>query len=411
MRERQTVTGSFDTVFDRLSQQRPSCVGAYSTTAHTLTYGGVRTTKTIVDTETPGFYSLLHCGKFLPLNPVVITTVKETRRAGNGDSHSNLIGGCYRNKSTGPTHATSTEPPLDLPDEGLSQLVATDALADAKSTAFDVLTTIAELKETADLIRTNWTRIARTMREIFRLADLVYRKKWKQLSWMTNRSLRRRRSLLARSKELASLWLEYRYGIMPNVYAIQDAIKALELKYTKGQVIRGKSSTTQSLNKSTTGSLVLSADQTVYYSDVWTGSRTYRGSAYVKISDNRVRFGFDPLVTTWERIPFSFIVDWGLKVGNWLKAWSPFSGTETLGVMVSIKDDYTWRHSYSIDFHGAMSGVFTNNDATEKQVKSYTRVPAGAGILPSFNLRLTTERLIDVAALILSDIRHFRYSR
>jgi hypothetical protein len=405
MRERSTTTGAFDTVFTRLNQQRPSCTGAYSTTSSTLTYGGVQTTKTIVDTETPGFYSLLRCGAFLPLNEVTISTVTETRRAGTGDSHSNKVGGCFRNKSTGPTHATSDMPPLEDPDTSLMDQVATSSLADAKSGVLDGLTTLAELHETADLIKKNWIRIAKFISWFRSMSRLLYRRNLYAIRRDIKESIRRYRAKKKTARDLASLWLEYRYGVMPNVYAIQDAIKSFEKRYAVGTIHKGKSSVTTSLNNATTGSLVLDANRTINYSDIWTGTRTYRGSAYVRITSSAKRVQFDPIITAWELTKFSFLIDWAVDVSSWLKAWSPFSGVEVLGSMVSIKDNYTWRHSYTIDYHLAQSGLFTNTDATQRDVKTYSRVRHGAGILPSFNLRLNLKRFTDLAALIVVGTR------
>lgn len=411
MRERSTTTGSFSTISNRKYYSRGSCAGSW-TLASTgpNTYSGVQTVKTISDVQTPRFNSLLKCGAFLPINPVSIITETVTVKPGSGTVYSNLVGGCHRNYVTGPQSNTGVPSLATVPtlDENLISALSTEAVANAREAIFDALTTLAELKETASLLRTNLARIKYFARKALRFADLIYRRKWRQLFRLPS-ALRKKRSLRAYFKALAGKWLEYRYGWLPSIYSIQDLIKALENNYSVNSIRRGRSTATVSLDDD---GYSFSQDNPNRTSERWEtlrGTRKYRATAYVKItSESKQKFGFDPLVTTWERIPLSFVIDWVVGVGSWLKAVSPFQGSSLLGVCVGIKDEYTWHYAWQQIHSVGESGSFTNPDATHREVKSYTRVTSAPGSLPSWNPRLTNVRLVDLAALFLGTARDIR---
>lgn len=399
MRVRSTVTGGFTTANSRVISHRNSCAGSWNTVSTQNSSTGVQTTKIIEDTPTPGFLSLLKCGKFLPLNPVTITTTTETRVAGNGTHSWGFSGGCYRDQNVGPLWLSRTWL-ADLPpiDEAIVDQVATEAIAKAKASVWDTLTEIAELKQTVELVFTQWDRVQRFALTAARLArDFVRRRKRK--------TRKRRPSKFWRQlwdRRFAELWLEYRYGWLPAIYSVEDAVKALEKEIAKGSLVRGSS---KSIVDLTDAKSVSTKPQTYTFRDevyTCTGIRTYRGKAFVEVLDDRVRFGADPLVTTWEKIPYSFIADWFLAVGTWLQAVSPFSGTRLLGSMVSVKDSYTRQQTFAETYSGSGHGGSFTGLTTTLEVESYVRFPHGAGESPSWNVRLNWKRITDLVALLLS---------
>lgn len=137
--------------------------------------------------------------------------------------------------------------------------------------------------------------------------------------------------------------------------------------------------------------------------DFLLGSRTYRGSAYATVNFNGNQWGHDPIVSAWELIPFSFVIDWFINIGDWVNSISPFAGGTFKGACVSIKDDYTQSQSFGITWSGgsgtgAHSGSFGSVE-TEITVRRYTRFPHSGG-LPGWNPRLTAVRLADIAAIV-----------
>lgn len=390
-RIRSTVTGAFDTENIRYLKTRSSCAGAWSSSPAYTTYTGVVTTKTIEDIITPGFQSLQRCGGFLPLNPVTIQTVTETRTAGNGDESFNFSGGCYRSMQTGPYWTLFswlvTLPPFD---EDIVDTVVTEAVANARESIFDALTTAAEMKQTVQLLRGSWLGILQFARKAAKWArDKAKKFKRKKNYWKVVLDF------------FSQKWLEYRYGWLPFIYSAEDAIRALQQKMEKDDILSGKSRVVTELSDSETLDTYYPTAGTLTKTHTLIGERIYRGAAFASISSPEIaKFGLDPLVTAWELIPFSFVADWFIQVGTWIKAWSPFGGSSLLGSMASVKDTYTLEQVDSWAFNApGHTGSFTGR-GTKLEVTAYTRFAHGAGILPSWNPRITSVRFMDLVALV-----------
>jgi hypothetical protein len=388
MRTRTTVTGDFSTINTRTVQSRSSCAAGWVTTSTVTSYTGEQSTKTIVDVQTPGFYSLLKCGKFLPLNPVTITTSKETRVAGTGTESWGFSGGCYRSQDIGPKWSAPswlvTLPPFD---ESIIDQVVTTAISRAREATWDALTSVVTLNQTVDLFVDTFDSV----------------------NTLALRAARYARSRHKNPRDIlrlfASKWLEYRYGWLPTLYDLEDANKALDRKIEVGDIITGKSSVDTDLNDSQSGTTWFSIGDHSQ-TDSLIGTRTYHGSSYCEAMSNAVRYGIDPITTAWEVVPYSFVIDWFLDVGTWLSAVSPFSGAKELGSMASVKDQYTLMTSDVWEFNrGGHSGSFTGR-STVLEVEQYSRFPHEGGVLPSWNPRITPARIIDLISLVFAGRRN-----
>jgi hypothetical protein len=195
-----------------------------------------------------------------------------------------------------------------------------------------------------------------------------------------------------------SKWLEYRYGWMPLIRDLESAVHAFESNLEKGDLVSGKGSVTTELNDSENVTTT-SGPTTVTTVCTLTGSRIYRGKAYASVrSPEFAKFGADPLLTGWELVPFSFIVDWFIDVNSFIQAVSPFSGAELLGSMASVRDSYVLEQVTDVLWSGTESGS-DNGRTTRITTDQYTRFPHGVS-LPSWNPRITPVRLLDLAALI-----------
>lgn len=413
MRVRSTVTGAFSTSNYRAYQTRSTCAASWvtNTSLSQTSYSGEQSVKTIEDVQTPGFYSLLRCGKFLPLNPMTISTVRTVRTAGSGDHSWSFSSGCYHVRNTGGLWLSRTWL-LDIPpqDEDLVEVVATNAIADCKAGVYDALTDLAEMEQTIDLVKTQFGRIFVVGVKVARLARDLYRMDYRR--WL--RDVRRFKKLKRRGRKtrrvkpprnwksfFSQLWLEYRYGWLPSIYSIRDAIAALRSKLEKGNIVTGKASVTVDLNDSKVEVTSPNAHTTRTEVCTITGSRTYRGKAYAEVQNSGATIQLDPITTAWELVPFSFVVDWGLEVGNWLQAWTPFSGSLLLGSQVSVKDSYVRTQTFKEVYFGSQDTGTFDGCSTQENVEYYVRFPHGAAVLPKWNLRLNPSRIADLFALLL----------
>jgi hypothetical protein len=354
--------------------------------------------KTITDTVTPNFFSLCRKGKFLPLNTVEIITTRTERIPGEGDrNYQTITSGsgspCFPKRiDSGPSW--SQRPWLvALPpaDEDLIDAVVTNAIADAKQSVFDLGTFLGELRETHELMRSN-------MQGVF-----DYGKR-------AAKDTRRGRSLPA-SKRFDAFnrrFLEFQFGWMPLLGAFRDAQKALANQMDKGFLVDGSGKATEELDEEMYGETPNFSGQGLLKE--WhslKGTRTYRGKAFAEITNpGRYRWGLDPLVAGWELIRFSFVVDYFINVGNWVQAVTPFSGAELVGSCGSIKEEYTQEQSIEIDFSAnADTTGYYSGRKTIVEVERYHRFPHTGGVLPSWNPRITTIRLVNLASLAYANRR------
>lgn len=184
---------------------------------------------------------------------------------------------------------------------------------------------------------------------------------------------------------IASLWMTYRYSIMPNVYLIRDIGKALDrLDWTR---VSEHSSVSQT--------------DPISPLDGWTssGTRLTRVTATCQIS---LTPGNSPLselsrvassnllVTAWELVPLSFVADWAVNVGDWLSAMSPPSNQIDSGI--SVAERYSCLATYSNSTSGAVVTVVRNT-------YSRTVIPRSFSGSLTANVNLNWKRLLDSLAL------------
>lgn len=340
------------------------------------TYTGTLVQKSITDTPTPGFYALKKCGKFLPLNGVDIVTRTDYRRASDIDVRypgtTHMVGKYWYGNTP-----SITVPP---PDPDRLQAVVNSAAARAASAKFDMLTFLGELRETHELL----TEIAHLFNG--RTASLAKEAAhFKRNPW----------------KRFTELWLVARYGIRPMIYDARNAY--LAAMHKEQGFIKGRDTSREDLNQTNVISNLDFYGRWKYQqTDTIRGTRLYRGCAYAS-ADLFVgeKLGFDPLVTAWELTRYSFVVDWFIDIGSWLRSVRPRLLGEYLGIGSSIHDEYTFRQtlkqtSFTGAWYGSVSDVIT-----EWSIKQYTRSPASVAF-PPLMVNLNVPKMIDLAALFLA---------
>lgn len=360
------------------------------------TYHHVKS-KSITDVLTTGYYGKLRNSEFLPINTVDIGTNEEvlvqphagsaTFTGGGGAGTVTGHAGSYVTNYHGSFMAIPTPSSSDIDH------VVIKALAAAKAPDLDVLTFLAEFRQTASLL-------SNASKRIFRLAEGVAKRVARREA---RRARRQRRPYDSKQalEDFFSAWLEVRYGWRPLLYDVQGFLKVLGHKNRSG-IARRSSKHTVEIDDSTTFSGSIPGAVT------WTGTKEqvgqHRFRAVVYHLSDMSPIGANPVITAWEVLPYSFVVDWFIDVGKWLQAISPRVGYNQLGVSVGWVTEYTEIITTVLGSSGSWVNGY-GPQVVKRQVKSYHR-EAYTGIpIPSVQVNLNKFKIVDLIALVFQHQR------
>lgn len=302
-----------------------------------------------------------------------------------------------------------------LSDEAIDTALVTGVVSDANSQSLDLLTQLAELPEAIQMFTNISSRVIKLCRD-FRSGniDLLsrYRRNRRDLMERFDSTVRtiRKREVRERVRErliqkatrqnnrelqklvtdfttaLSKLWLTFRYGIMPLVYAAEDIAGLQGDALASFNTERGKVTHSKTLwpipgwsldaSLSTTHKCV---DKRKYTSDTLSG----RGISSV--------LSMDLPTTIWELIPLSFVVDWFINIGDYVSALA--------GVDLNLQElmSYSWLHEGSFTYSQPAYGR-----KTVYNVKTYHRAIINPDdyIGLCLNIDLNPKRLADSMALL-----------
>lgn len=228
------------------------------------------------------------------------------------------------------------------------------------------------------------------------------------------RSLRGKKNTVKRQKkamrDIADLWLQARYGWMPVIYDVQGSMRSFSEPYHLRNTSRG----TSTIERSGDGQVVGSWRGTYGYSYSWKQVTTYRsGIMYENLQDLGAmyssRLGLsitDALTVPWELVTLSFVVDWFIDIGDWLRAITPKPGTRTLASWLVVEG--TTEINLSNPFVACTQSGWTGSASGEpfKIVNFKKSRSAGATpTIPGYGPGLSTKRSIDSAALAFQQLK------
>lgn len=175
-----------------------------------------------------------------------------------------------------------------------------------------------------------------------------------------------------RGSSPANAWLEYQYAWKPLFQDIHGAVDDL----TQGLPKRGAYfSVVRNVRKdASSGDVVVNPRYTVTGS----GSYSIRCKVYARMGNEQLAnlstMGLvNPLAVAWELMPYSFVVDWVLPVGNVLNAITAPMGLIPLGHTIAHRVTADW--SFKTDVPEGWAGSLT---PASRSIKAFHRT-AGSG--------------------------------
>lgn len=216
--------------------------------------------------------------------------------------------------------------PSSVPIESLKREAVTQALSKVNSSDIEGLVEIAEAHKIRDTLRIRTDALNKHL-------DYQLRKS----KSLTAASIR---ALGGINKVMGSNWLRYRYGIMPMLYLMEDAISGDNPKSLR-KTERGYANWTWS----DSGTTQKSAN---YYTEDWDWDLNYEVSAHAGVlyrPDWRInRYGMSVRElpsAAYELTALSFVLDWFVNVGPWIRASVMTLGLKELARWVTVKEVYT----------------------------------------------------------------------
>lgn len=223
---------------------------------------------------------------------------------------------------------------------------------------------------------------------------------------------------------MSNRWLEARYGIVPLMSDI-DGIQQLyenSILFNQAGLKRAK------------GGFQVSSDSTVTVSTSWVRDSTFNMKANIWTKTDTRKYVTSGCYFTvlwpesrrlslhgvnlsqfvynmWQLVPYSFVLDWVVDVGNWLNVMLPDPSINYLGNYVSVVDETTIHRCLS-NFHCSLVPSYwtpvvtcspTYTQTTKRLVRSVNRpVP----VAPLLNVEIINlKRSLDAISLIWTKVR------
>ena len=199
------------------------------------------------------------------------------------------------------------------------------------------------------------------------------------------------------SKDAASKWLKYQYGVLPTLYEVQGLSDLIHRKVVSGYIYGSLSQRIRDENYVSVDSL---------------GSHVGR---YYVIRKNNFRYRVDsqglkalsesgitnPALVVWELVPYSFVFDWFIGVGDYLSTLDALVGVTDLRVnrsqMMLDKRTSTWTPSLGGTYVELRKPAFyVVRKDTKRNPTASTLNPK----FPSYDPHVSTKRMVSSLALI-----------
>lgn len=264
-------------------------------------------------------------------------------------------------------------------------------LADQK---VDVLTTLAEAKSTVQMVANAAEDLFKFYRAV-RKADVKSVKKL-----LKKRQIKRAVSRKWKNKTAENRWLELQYGWSPLVGDIATALREVLCKSTKppAPIIKVVQSTLLDSNKYNTRERDINVDK--FFG-------IYKTACYYTVNSTGMRaaaqwnLGNNPLLTAWELVPYSFVVDWFIPIGNFLSQFSASHGLQFVSGTSVTYIKYSANRSYYHNRSAYPNGARFENLISQEYFSVRREVHSSSPIgFPVFENGLGVKRALNALALI-----------
>lgn len=204
--------------------------------------------------------------------------------------------------------------------------------------------------------------------------------------------------------KIADAWLSLRYGVRPLLYDAQDLHEALtefDVKRTIYSERAGTSYTVTDHEQVATRTNVNSLRFELYLDTYCRYS--VRGSVTGLFVPKRILL--DPINTAWELVPYSFVVDWVIGVGNYLNTLAFMTLSQSYTASIGWQGDY--QITYSVEGSDGNNRKGTANTAYTYTGVTQERGPTSISNVPQLKGKmLNAWQVGDLIALLRQSARY-----
>jgi hypothetical protein len=203
------------------------------------------------------------------------------------------------------------------------------------------------------------------------------------------------RLIKQRDKEVADLFLELHFGWEPLVKDIYAAIDVLQGPIPIGRIVGRSRRKSVFIDLSSTGGGIKVTNKHCINVKATVGASVSINNPNLALAN---QLGLiNPAVLAWEVVPFSFVVDWFINVGEFLESFTEFAG-------YTISDPFTMTYSddtSSWSFRDAASNAF--GGGAEFFCRSSRRVLSLPGVTLKARIpdRISPVRAITAISLLI----------
>lgn len=370
-------------------------------------------------TTTAGFYNILKSGGFLPNNNFAHRSVQIRECSGFRQEQTYSYGILRRDLTyVGAFGFNSSfslsNNPVDLPStsqlDALDREAVTKIRLKLKDQKVNVAQIIAERDKTAQSI----TKIVKTITQMLlslRKGDLkgAGEAAGKHVGWKRSRNYRRdHRSNPAEAASNA--WLELQYAIRPllmDATGLAEALAKQQYRPVRGRVVAVKTlsgkktrvSTESGYSKVLTLEYKYSIKYAISYQLDFPAMPDFAGLGLT-----------NPAQLAWELVPYSFVIDWLLPIGDFLSSIDGTVGLSFSDGSKSVKEDYTYTGAWNYSSNGVSRGTgtkITESYAASRVVNAVDRtklVSFPPVALPAFKNPASITHLFSSLALLVKAV-------
>lgn len=186
---------------------------------------------------------------------------------------------------------------------------------------------LVELDQTIDLIKKNLERIGK-------IGDALRKGEWSKLDSLIKGKTPDSVKKMKPSKRLSSGYLEIMFGILPLMSSVHTAVEA----YGNGMLTRGSKVS------------AVSGQKRINFNSGWrpldgVGRASFSGRVRNRNLATLNSYGLvNPLLMAWQRVPYSFVIDWFIPIGSILGSLTAEAGLEDV---LQTYTDVTYRSQHN----------------------------------------------------------------